>query len=83
MGEVLEDRRFGIRLGETIDLDDRVGGWLGVDGDGNGHLQIKAGYNSLSRAGPGVQGRMSLPLSLSCACEDIERRWDRRKSVVK
>ena len=38
---MLEDRRFGIRLGETIDLDDRVGGWLGVDGDGNWHLQIK------------------------------------------
>ena len=40
---MLEDRRFGIRLGETIDLDDRVGGWLGVDGDGNGHLQMERG----------------------------------------
>ena len=36
---MLEEGRFAIRLSGMIDLDYGVGGLLGVDGNGNGHLQ--------------------------------------------
>ena len=49
MSEVLKDRRFAIGLVGAIDLDDLVGGWFGVNRDGNGHLQGEVGRESHRR----------------------------------